>query len=61
MSSLVKRMIQDSWMEWLPAVSFAMVFIVFLLALARALAATRPEVDRLAALPISDEKGDHHV
>ena len=61
MSSLVKRMIQESWMEWLPAVSFLLVFLVFAFAVVRALAASRANIDYLAALPISDEKGEDNV
>ena len=48
-------------MEWLPAVSFFLVFLVFAFAVVRALAASRANIEYLAALPISDEKGEDNV
>ena len=62
MSSLVKRLIeQDKLLEVMGALSFALVFVVFLMAIVRALSAPRVQIDRLAAMPLSDEKGDDHV
>jgi uncharacterized protein (DUF58 family) len=62
MSSLVKRLIeQDKLLEVMGALSFGLVFVVFLMAIVRALSAPRLQVERLAALPLSDEKGDDHV
>lgn len=54
---LFKRMILDSSAAWLPAVSFLMVFLVFVLAVVRALAGNRAKLDRLASLPLEEEKG----
>jgi hypothetical protein len=61
---LFKRMILDQWTDWLPAVSFALVFLVFLFAVVRALAGSRHRIDYLAALPFDGdepEQGDSHV
>ncbi len=66
MTSLVKRMMLDGQfpelqVQILTAVSFLLVFLVFGTAVVRALAAKQGKMDRLAALPFSDEKGDDHV
>jgi hypothetical protein len=66
MTSLVKRMMleggfSDLLLQSLTFLSFMMVFLVFALAVARAVAAKKSNMDHLAALPFSDEKGDKHV
>ena len=66
MTSLVKRMMleggfSDLLLQALTFLSFMMVFLVFAMAVVRALVAKKSNMDRLAALPLSDEKGDHHV
>ena len=59
---MFRRMILDEGTAWVqPAVSFVLVFLVFALAVVRALARPRAEVERLAALPVEDEKGDRHA
>lgn len=66
MTSLVKRMMLDGGfsnllVQSLTFISFMLVFLVFAMAVVRALAAKKSSMDRLAALPLSDEKGDDHV
>ena len=59
---MFKRMIPDAGTaRLLPAASFVLVFLVFAIVVVRALARPRAEVERLAALPIEDEKGDRHA
>ncbi|MFM7182720.1 MAG: hypothetical protein ACKO2G_14820 [Verrucomicrobiales bacterium] len=51
----------DLLLQSLTFLSFMMVFLVFMLAVGRAVAAKKSNMDHLAALPFSDEKGDNHV
>ena len=55
---MFKRVIFDNCVDWLPAVSFFLVFLVFLLAVVRALSGQKQQMQRLATLPIDDESPD---
>ena len=64
---MFKRMIFEDWAPWFTLASFLMVFLVFLLAVVRALAADRGRMRRMALLPVNDgdeaevvgKEGDH--
>jgi hypothetical protein len=54
MSEMFKRVIHADWTTIIPIVSFWALFLVFLFATIRCLMMKKPEVERMAALPLDD-------
>lgn len=51
---MFKRLLFDTWEGFLPAAGFVLTALAFLIILIRALRMRKPEVARLAALPLDD-------
>ena len=49
-----KRVIFEDWSIWIPMVSFAIFFVVFILVSVRAILINKTETERMASLPLEE-------
>ena len=59
MSDMFQRVSHADWTSIIPVISFWVLFLVFLAAAIRCLMMKKPEVERMAALPLDDTPPGH--